>query len=278
MTPKDVLGALVGGKILKRKITVKEGMSIWEIGPIVDQAGLLPRAEFDQAVTDPKLLVKAGISASSFEGYLYPDTYMLSKPITAQLIIWQMLEEGEKHWSAEFSDQAEKIKLSRHEILTLASIIEKETGQIEEMPTISSVFHNRLNQGMKLQSDPTVIYGIPNFNGNITKDDLQRASPYNTYMNYGLPPGPIANPSDNAIRAALFPKETTYLFFVGNGHGSHEFATTLSEHNENVRKYQLQPHAPKEPAKETTEGTAAVVITPPGAEEPKPTAATRAKH
>ena len=275
MTPKDILGALVSGKILKRKVTVIEGMSIWEIGPLVAEAGLITQAEFEQAVVDPRLLVKAGISASSFEGYLYPDTYLFSKPITAQLIIWQMLEEGEKHWSTEFSDQAEKIKLSRHEILTLASIIEKETGAIEEMPTISSVFHNRLNQGMKLQSDPTVIYGIPNFNGNITKDDLQRPSPYNTYVNYGLTPGPIANPSDNAIRAALFPKETTYLFFVGNGHGSHEFATTLNEHNDNVRKYQLQPRAQKEQAKEAPEAAAPTIAA--GSEDSKPAGSVREK-
>jgi len=250
MTPKEILSALVSGKILKRKITIKEGMSIWEIGPLVEQAGLMSRTEFEQAVTDPKLLVKAGISASSFEGYLFPDTYFFSKPIVPWDIILQMLVEGEKHWTPEFTEQAEKIKLSRHEILTLASVIEKESGDVDEMPIISSVFHNRLNQGMKLQSDPTVIYGISNFNGNLTKDDLQRPSPYNTYLNYGLPPGPIANPSDNAIKAALFPKETTYLFFVSNGHGSHEFATTLSEHNENVRKYQLQPRAAASPPKD----------------------------
>ena len=150
-----------------------------------------------------------------------------------------MLEEGDKHWPSEFSDRANEINLSRHEITTLASIIEKESGNAEEQPLISSVFHNRLSNGMRLESDPTVIYGIKDFNGNLTRQDLHTPHPYNTYTNFGLPPGPICNPGETAIRASLYPKESPYLFFVANGKGSHVFSTTLQEHNEAVAKYQL---------------------------------------
>jgi UPF0755 protein len=238
MEPRAVLAKLASGEVYKRKVVVREGTSIWDIGALVEEAGLMPRHEFDNAIADPKLLAEAGISAPSFEGYLFPETYQFSRPINARAIIWRMLEEGEQHWPSEYSMRADELQLSRHEVLTLASIIEKETSSVDEQPLISSVFHNRLSQGMKLQSDPTVIYGIPNFNGNLTKQDLQTPTPYNTYMNFGLPPGPIGNPGEAAIRAALYPRESTYLFFVADGTGKHVFSTTLQEHNEAVNLYQ----------------------------------------
>ena len=240
MTPKEVLQALVDGKVLKRTVVIKEGLSIWTVGELVEKAGLMGRSDFESAVTDPSLLVTAGIGAHSFEGYLFPETYNFSRPITAKQIIWRMLEEGEKHWPKEFTEQSDKLGLSRHETLVLASIIEKESGNIDEQPLISSVFHNRLSQGMKLQSDPTVIYGIKNFNGNLTRQDLETPSAYNTYLNFGLPPTPICNPGGSAIRAALFPAESTFIFFVADGTGRHVFSTTLAEHNEAVKKFQLQ--------------------------------------
>ncbi len=248
MDPRAVLTKLASGEVFKRKVVVKEGMSVWEIGNLVEQAGLMSAQDFDNAIVDPKLLAEAGISAPSFEGYLFPDTYNFSRPITARAIVWRMLEEGEHHWPADFSARADELQLSRHEVLTLASIIEKESGKVDEQPLISSVFHNRLSQGMKLQSDPTVIYGIPNFNGNLTKEDLQTPTPYNTYMNFGLPPGPIGNPGDSAIKAALYPQESTYLFFVADGTGRHVFSTTLQEHNEAVNLYQRNKNKQPAPA------------------------------
>ncbi len=239
MSPKDVLKKLVSGDVFKRKVLVKEGASIWEIGAVVQEAGLMPAEEFNKAVADAKLLAVAGLNASSFEGYLFPNTYNFSRPASAKTIIFTMLEEGEKQWPGEFTQRADELHLTRHEILTLASIIEKESGDPEEMPIISSVFHNRLNQGMKLQSDPTVIYGLKNFDGNLTKENLQDPHPYNTYVNFGLPPGPIGNPGKTAVRAALFPKETSYLFFVANRKGGHVFSTTLQEHNDAVHTFQL---------------------------------------
>jgi UPF0755 protein len=241
MSPKEILKKLVQGRVYERRVLIKEGATIADFGKIIEEAGLLPAAEFQMAMRDERLLHMAGIGtfAKSFEGYLFPQTYLFSRPITPKDIIWRMLKEFEDHWPREYTLRSEQIGLSRHEALTLASIIEKESGNFEEQPIISSVFHNRLKQGMKLQSDPTVIYGIENFNGNLTKDDLQTPTPYNTYVNFGLPPGPICNPGASAIKAALYPSETAYYFFVGTGEGKHAFAENLQAHNENVRKFQL---------------------------------------
>ncbi|MBN8549186.1 MAG: endolytic transglycosylase MltG [Deltaproteobacteria bacterium] len=238
MDPREVLAKLASGEVYKRKVAVKEGMSVWEIGAVVDKAGLMSQQDFDNAIADPRLLAEAGISAPSFEGYMYPETYNFSRPINARAIIWRMLEEGEVHWPAEFSARADELQYSRHEILTLASIIEKEAGNADEQALISSVFHNRLSQGMKLQSEATVAYGIPNFKGTLSKEDLQTPTPYNTFMNFGLPPGPIGNPGEISIRAALYPRDSTYLFFVSDGNGKHVFSTTLQEHKEAVALYQ----------------------------------------
>jgi len=236
MTPSEVLARLASGEVLKRVVIVPEGISVWEVGALVEQAGLLRRDEFEKAVADRNLLAVAGISAQSFEGYLFPGRYELSRPTTPKNIVFTMLEAGEKQWPAEYSERADKLNLTRHEILTLASIIQRETTKPDDMPTISSVFHNRLSQGMKLQSDPTVAYGIPNFKGLVTKDDQQNPHPYNTWINFGLPPGPICNPGPAAIAAALRPATTPYLFFARDGAGNLIFSTTLQEHTEAIRR------------------------------------------
>jgi UPF0755 protein len=251
MSTVDVYRKLISGKTFMRNVTVKEGMTVWQIAEAVEKAGLLPRQDFETSVKDIKMLSVAGIPSESFEGYLFPETYSFSKPITAQQIIWRMLEEGDKHWPPAYTERADTLKFSRHEILTLASIIEKESGSRDEQPIISSVFHNRLKEGMKLQSDPTVIYGIKNFNGDLTKADLEAPTPYNTYTRQGLPVGPISNPGETAIKAALFPADTAYFFFVADGQGGHVFSSTLSEHNANVNRYQrgiLEKGAVEKPA------------------------------
>ncbi len=242
MSAKEIMDIFISGKAYQRMVTVREGMSVWEIGPEVEKQSLMSAAEFEGAVTNPELMKLAGLpsDAKSFEGYLFPETYGFTRPTTPRKVLMTMFELGMKKWSGEFQEKADKLRMSRHEILTLASIIEKESGSnISEQPLISSVFHNRLKQGMKLQADPTVIYGIENFDGNLTKNHLETPSPYNTYLNFGLPPGPIANPGETAIRAALFPAESNFLYFVGNGQGGHEFSETLQEHNEAVKQYQL---------------------------------------
>jgi UPF0755 protein len=149
-----------------------------------------------------------------------------------------MLQEGEKRWKPEVNERAAQLGMTRHELLTLASIIEKESGNQREQPLISSVFHNRLRNGMKLESDPTVAYGIPDLNGQLLRKHLETEHPYNTYINFGLPPGPICNPGETAIQAALYPTpDSQYLFFVADGQGGHVFSTTLAEHNKAVAQY-----------------------------------------
>ena len=230
MTPQEMLTKLTSGDMFKRRIVVKQGFSLTDVAAAVEEAGLLTGPDFLRGARDKNSLTNANIKGDSFEGYLYPATYFFSRPATVREIIWRMLEEGEKHWPAEFSDQADKLNLSRHEILTLASMIEKESSNAEEQPIISSVFHNRLAKGMKLQCDATVIYGLEDFSGTLTPQDKENDHPYNTYTKYGLPPGPISNPGEIAIRAALFPKETMYLYFAARGDGSHMFSTTYQEH------------------------------------------------
>jgi UPF0755 protein len=246
MRPTDILTHLVSGKIYERRITVKEGVSVWEIGKLLEDVGLITKKEFNAAIVDVELLRQAGIpeESKSFEGYLFPDTYAFSRPIDAKRIIWTMLKQGTDKWPDEFTTRAEELKMTRHEILTLASIIEKESGsKIEEQPLISAVFHNRLKQGMKLQADPTVIYGIPNFNGNLTRQNLETPTPYNTYTNFGLPPGPIANAGFSAIKAALYPANSEAVYFVSNNKGEHVFSNTLEEHNKAVATFQQKKPA-----------------------------------
>lgn len=249
MKPSQILAKLANREVVIRSVLVREGANIFQIADEVEKSGLLSKDEFIKTVTDPSLVQKAGIfdttqkAAPSFEGYLFPNTYKFSRPITAEKIVWTMLEEGEKqeNWSKEFTEQAEKVSLSRFEVITLASIIEKESGNVDEQPIISSVFHNRLRAGIQLQSDPTVIYGIPNFNGNLTRADLETPTAYNTYKRFGLPIGPISNPGRTAIKAALYPSDTSYLYFVGDGKGRHIFSTTLAEHNAAVAQFQKAP-------------------------------------
>lgn len=238
MSSRQILDRLVSGDILKRLVTVRPGMSIWEVGTELQNKGVLSADEFNASLSDPALLARAGISAPSFEGYLYPETYQLSRPITVWQVLLRMIEEGERNWPPEFTSRADEMRLSRHEVLTLASIIEKEAGNQEEMPIISSVFHNRYSRGMPLQADPTVIYGIKDFDGNLKKEHLTDPHAYNTYVHVGLPPGPICNPGMNSIKAALFPADTTFLYFVADGTGKHVFSTTYQEHQENVNRYQ----------------------------------------
>jgi UPF0755 protein len=243
MTPQELLEKLVSGSTYKRRVTIREGTTIAEIPPLFEEAGLLKAQELASALENQELINKTGIEANSFEGYLFPDTYLFSRPLTAEEALVTMKKEAEKYWTSDYAKRAEELKMSRHEVLTLASIIEKESGNVIEQPLVSSVFHNRLRIGMRLQSDPTVIYGIQDFNGNITKKDLETPTPYNTYTSNGLPPGPIANPGKSALEAALYPKDSPYLYFVSDGQGAHIFSSNLVDHNRAVYRYQKSRRA-----------------------------------
>jgi UPF0755 protein len=260
MSPQEILDAMVEGKMILRRITFKEGITAHEIGPILEEAGITQRDLFDAALNDPKLREELKVPASSFEGYLFPETYRIQRNTPPRKVIQTLRNQLDSIWTDAWNLRLIELQMTKHQILTLASIIEKESGNAEEQPIVSSVFHNRIARGMRLQSDPTVIYGIPNFNGNITKADLQTPTPYNTYVISGLPPGPIANPGTTAIKAALYPAQTNYLFFVGNGKGKHIFSETLDQHNQAVNLYQRGIGAPAN----TTPPTEA----PPASENP----------
>lgn len=248
MSLVEILAVLTSGKPIERKVVIREGVSVREIGQIVETAGLITKTEFDQALLDRSLVKLSGSNNGQLEGYLFPETYLFSRPISGREIITRMLKVGLEHWSQSFSDRAEQLGMTRHQIITLASVIEKESGDLSEQPTVSSVFHNRLKAEMPLQSDPTVIYGLgDHFDGNLTRAHLETPTPYNTYTITGLPPGPICNPGDGAIKAALFPAETNYLYFVSNGSGRHVFSATLQEHNAAVAQYQLAKPTPTPP-------------------------------
>ena len=240
MTPLEIMKQLTDGSVRLHRLAIPEGFNIRQIAENVEAAGFSEKQSFIRAATDEKFVRGMDISASTLEGFLFPDTYYFSKDVSPQQIIAAMVARFHKAFLPEWKARAKEIGFSVNEIITLASIIEKETGLAVERPIISSVFHNRLKRKMRLATDPTVIYGIKNFNGNITKKDLNTYTPYNTYMIAGLPPGPIANPGSKSIKAALYPAKTNYLYFVAKRNKTHYFSSTLTEHNQAVRKYQLR--------------------------------------
>lgn len=238
-SPARILDALISGKVVLHRLTVPEGYTYRQIAGLVTGAGFVRESEFISAAEDASLIRELGVTGNTFEGYLFPDTYFFPKGVTARDIITAMTNRYKSVFTPEWQARATELKMSPHEVTTLASIIEKETGASVERPRISSVFHNRLKKGMRLETDPTVIYGIADFDGNITREHLQADTPYNTYRIEGLPPGPIANPGKDALYAALYPEETDYLFFVSKKNGTHQFSTSMAAHNEAVRKYQF---------------------------------------
>jgi len=240
MSPAEILQAVVRGKVNLYRITIPEGYDLKQISQVLAESELGPRPDFLKASADRDLLALEGIHASSFEGYLFPDTYHFSRPATTEKIIHTMVKRFREVFGSEWVGRADALGYSIHDVVTLASIIEKETGAPFERPLISSVFHNRLERRMRLESDPTVIYGIADYDGNITRVHLNTDTPYNTYVRHGLPPGPIANPGRESLRSALYPAETEYLYFVSKGDGTHQFSTNIQDHNRAVRRYQLR--------------------------------------
>jgi len=237
---EEILERLTVGDVDQVSVTIPEGFNLQQIAQRLSEAGVADQADILAAAQDPSVLATLGIKASSLEGYLFPDTYRFAPGINLIDLLQLMVRENERQLLRLQLLTKTKTKLSPHQLLTLASIIQKETGLDEEMPLISAVFHNRLARHIPLQTDPTVIYGIPNFNGNITRKDLQTPTPYNTYLNRGLPPGPIASPGFKALLAAAEPAQSDFLYFVARGDGTHQFSSTLDQHNHAVRQYQLK--------------------------------------
>ena len=239
MTPEKMLQIMMEGKVLLHRLTIPEGYNLRQIAQAVETAGFGTKADFLKTATDPEFAHSLGIDAQTFEGYLFPDTYYFPIDETQKDIIRTMIKRFREVFTAKYKDRTKAVGMTIHQVITLASIIEKETAIEEERPIISSVFHNRLKRKMRLESDPTVIYGIKDYNGNITRKDLESPTPYNTYTIRGLPPGPISNCGIKAIEAALYPADTKYLYFVAKKDGTHYFSTNFEEHERAVRKYQL---------------------------------------
>lgn len=239
MTPRQILEMMASGKIYLHRVTVPEGYTLQEIADVVARAGLVSESAFLKAARNPELLHQMKIDADTAEGYLFPDTYYFPIDVGTEKIIETMVQRFHKVFTPDMARQAEAEGMTVHQVVTLASIIEKETGDDRERPLVSSVFHNRLAIGMKLESDPTVIYGIDHFSGNLTRQQLTTPTPYNTYTCHGLPPGPIASPGLKSILAAIHPAKTDYLYFVARKDKTHQFSRTLAEHVKAVRQYQL---------------------------------------
>ncbi|MEN8687044.1 MAG: endolytic transglycosylase MltG, partial [Desulfuromonadales bacterium] len=231
---------LVAGDIRRFQVTIPEGFNLREIAVRLAETGIGTAEDFLAPCYDPGFIKELAIEADSLEGYLFPETYTYTSSSTVRQLLRAMVDQLNRHFSPAMLERAAALQMNRHELLTLASIIQKEAGNVMEMPLISAVFHNRLKRGIALQADPTVIYGIADFDGNLTRKHLATPTPYNTYRKRGLPPGPIASPGLFALRAAANPAKTKALYFVARGDGTHEFSETLREHNRAVRRYQLR--------------------------------------
>jgi UPF0755 protein len=226
----DLVDALVGGKGLVQTITVPEGWNLNNIIPQLARVLEVPLDSVDAAMRDTALLHRLDVPTGTLEGYLFPETYTFPPGTTARAAVGTMVDAFEQRWEAAWNARLDTLAMSRHDVMALASIIEKEARRPEERPVISAVYHNRLKKGMRLQADPTVQYALGKHVARVMYRDLAVESPYNTYRNAGLPPGPIASPGLPSIRAALYPASVPYLFFVAHPDGHHEFRTTFQEH------------------------------------------------
>jgi UPF0755 protein len=241
-TPIEALERMRSGEAMVIHVLLPEGATARDLAQALEHGGLGPAPVFLTLARNGAFARSLGIAADGLEGYLFPDTYFLSPLDSAQKILRTFVARFHQVFTPDFEAEASKAGFTVHQIVTLASVIEKETAREEEQPLISAVFRNRLRQGMPLQADPTVIYGIENFDGNLTRRDLETPTPYNTYTAPGLPAGPIANPGRSALLAALRPADVPYLYFVARDDGSHEFNTSLAEHNRAVNRYQRSRH------------------------------------
>ncbi len=247
-TGRDVFWKLAKGQVYEQPFTVREGQTMFDIARDLEAAKFMPADDFLKAANDPTMVRDIAPHAASLEGFLYPATYNLPRHPAANELAAQMVTQFKNAWSrvapAGHAATADKSMTADGRplvsVVTLASLVERETPKPEERPLVAAVFENRLNLHMPMQCDPTVVYALERvgqYNGKLTLQDLRFDSPYNTYVNRGLPPGPIGNPGEASLRAALQPADANYLYFVANTQGGHFFSATLAEHNRNVTKY-----------------------------------------
>ncbi len=242
LSPSEILDKLVRGEIKSYTVTLPEDITVNEMAKKLVSFKLINEKEFMTLASDKEFLASLGIEGESIEGYLFPETYQFDRSMTTKEVIRIIVRQFWREITPEMRKRAETIGLTLTEWVTLASIIGKESGNKEEKPLISAVFHNRLTRGMKLQSDPTAIYTLEQAGTpvkTVLRSHLKRDTPHNTYRIDGLPPGPIANPGIDSLRAALYPAKVNYLYFVANNDGTHQFSTSLEAHNHAVLKYQI---------------------------------------
>ena len=272
-TGKDVFWKVANGQVFQQPFTVREGETMFDIARELEAGKFMPAGDFLFAAGDPSLVRDFAPGAQTLEGFLFPATYQLPRHPKASDLTGEMVKKFKEEWkqisaasppaAPEPGNSEEKLRL-----VTLASLVERETPKRDERPLVAGVFENRMHKGMRLQCDPTVIYALERFgqyNGALTLKDLEFDSPYNTYEHAGLPPGPIGNPGEASLRAARDPEKTNYLYFVANTQGGHFFSATLEEHNKNVVKYhRLLAGLPADP--------------PPAPAPPQPAKAKKKKH
>ena len=237
MNSLDLLKILRRGQIIEYEVTVVEGDSLREAAEKLAEKGIATEQDFVKLFSEKDFLSSYNIDAPSCEGYLFPETYKIPKGMDPEEAIGMMVNKMREKFSEKLTARAMEIGLSEREVLTLASIIEKEAVTDDERPLISAVYHNRLKKKMLLQADPTAIYGIKSSKEKITSEDLKRKTPYNTYTIRGLPPGPISSPGIKSITAALYPAKAPYIYFVSNNDGTHHFSVSAEEHQTAVRVY-----------------------------------------
>jgi UPF0755 protein len=247
----EVFRKIAEGRVFVHPLIIPEGLNMFEVASRVAQEGLASSEEFLRVARDPSLVRDLAPQAKSLEGFLFPATYGFPRSVTAAGIAAAMVARFRQALAAFPEEGRNPHGLSIHEAVTLASLVEEETGQRDERPLIAGVFYNRLAKRIALQCDPTVLYAMQlagKNDGVIHVSDLRLVSPYNTYRHRGLPPGPISNPGQAALRAVLFPPQTDYLYFVADTEGGHFFSRTLAEHNANVAKYRRLAGLPPKPA------------------------------
>jgi len=238
MSPLQIFDDLIKGKTIQYSVTIPEGSTLKDIQKRFADTGLLDDDGW-QLAYDEDFLASLNIEAPRIEGYLYPDTYSFSKGTSPEIIFKIMVQRLREVFDEKLRARAKELGMSENDVLTLASIVEKEAVYDSERPLISAVYHNRLRKKMKLQADPTVLYGVKRQWKRIRYKDLKRSTPYNTYVIKGLPPGPIASPGKKSILAALYPADVDYMYFVAKNDGTHYFSKTGEEHVKAVNLYQL---------------------------------------
>lgn len=239
----EVIDKIRRGDVYRRLLTFREGLTIAEMAVVFEQKGFGAAGDFLKAAADASAIRDLDPAARDLEGYLFPETYSLPRDTPARDVVARMVAAFKDAFDQDLRAAATAEGLTVRQAVTLASLVEKETGAPDERPLVAAVYRNRMKLGMGMQADPTVIYALQKagrYNGNLTRDDLQFDSPYNTYRYAGLPPGPIAAPGRASLQAAVHPAPVDYVYFVSKNDGTHAFATTLEEHNHNVFTWQVE--------------------------------------